>query len=314
MSTSELSGTWTYRIFNPTFVTGNQTPQEDALIRAEADLTLKTPSSPTGLEGTIEWPGGGLDLKGMIAVFDTETLTQSFDIVGTGRRETDGWEYHYYGHQTPWWPQGVEQRPTLVGSVIRVKPHASSDDGTSPAGEVFSFIAMKPRLRSATSIDIIRSEWVLTGSWTYRSFRNNPTYPYLTAPPTAHGLILQEAVFNLRTPTSTTLQGTIEWTGGVLDIGLPHSEAAIVLRREKQWMVLPAEGPQPPRFWFGGIGRSGTQTDGWEYEYHGYLTRQWSNGIDQRPALVGSVIRLKPHGDSPAGYVYPFIAVKQPSR
>jgi hypothetical protein len=28
---------------------------------------------------------------------------------------------------------------------------------------------------------------------------------------------------------------------------------------------------------FGGIGRSGTQTDGWEYRFHGHLTRQWPN-------------------------------------
>ena len=32
----------------------------------------------------------------------------------------------------------------------------------------------------------------------------------------------------------------------------------------------------------------------------------------QVPALVGSVIRAKPHGSAPAGYVASFIAVKQP--
>ena len=89
MSTSELSGSWTYRSFNPTYVTGNQTPQKEfGLILADADLTLGTPPSPMGLEGTIEWRGGGLDLNGR-----GERL--SFDIVGTGRPRTgtDGWEY-----------------------------------------------------------------------------------------------------------------------------------------------------------------------------------------------------------------------------
>ena len=32
-----------------------------------------------------------------------------------------------------------------------------------------------------------------------------PTYLYLNVPPTANGLILQEAVFKLETPTTTTL-------------------------------------------------------------------------------------------------------------
>jgi hypothetical protein len=152
--------------------------------------------------------------------------------------------------------------------------------------------------------------WILAGSWTYRSFRNNPTYPYLAAPPTAQGLILQEAVFKLEIPTdTTTLQGTmpvelgsvrggtIEWPGEILDIDL---------RR-----VRPAE--VPPELAFRGIGRAGTGTGGWEYYYHGHLTRQWSNGVNQISALVGSVVRTKPHGEAaPAGSVYPFIAVKQP--
>jgi hypothetical protein len=30
------------------------------------------------------------------------------------------------------------------------------------------------------------------------------------------------------------------------------------------------------------------------------------------PALVGTVIRAKPHGTSPAGYVASFVAVKRP--
>jgi len=42
------------------------------------------------------------------------------------------------------------------------------------------------------------------------------------------------------------------------------------------------------------------------------LAHTWPNGIDQVPALVGSVIRAKPHNGSPAGVVASFIAVKQP--
>jgi hypothetical protein len=61
-----------------------------------------------------------------------------------------------------------------------------------------------------------------------------------------------------------------------------------------------------------GAGRNGTGTAGWEYDYRGQLAYQWPNGVNQVPALVGTVIRAKPHGASPAGYVASFIAVKQP--
>jgi hypothetical protein len=241
------------------------------------------------LMGTVEGVGGQ-------GIFDM----LRFDILGTGRPGTDtaGWEYGYQGHLTWPWTNAGDQLPTLVGSVIRAKPHEDSR-----AGSVYSFIAVKRQPNWASG---------LTGSWTYRSFHNKTTYVYPTAPPTTRKLILQEAVFKLETPTDTTLQGTIEWPGGVLGIDLTAAE------------VRPAE--VPAEFTFRGIGRPGTSTAGWEYAYHGLLTRHWPtpplsswlshvmstpNEIDQRPALVGSVFRTKAHGDAPAGSVYPFIAVKQ---
>jgi hypothetical protein len=61
-----------------------------------------------------------------------------------------------------------------------------------------------------------------------------------------------------------------------------------------------------------GMGRAGTPTAGWEYDYHGWLAYQWPNGKDQVPAIVGSVVRAKPHGNAPAGYVASFVAVRRP--
>jgi len=61
-------------------------------------------------------------------------------VIGTGRAgtKTANWEYDYKASTTPKWPNGVDQVPTLVGTVIRAKPH----DG-EPAGLVASFIAIK---------------------------------------------------------------------------------------------------------------------------------------------------------------------------
>src|SRR3954464_9872353 len=61
MSTSELSGSWIYRSFNPKYGTATQ---EDELVLADAVLTLRSSAQAGDLQGTVEWPGGGLDLNG----------------------------------------------------------------------------------------------------------------------------------------------------------------------------------------------------------------------------------------------------------
>ena len=76
-------------------------------------------------------------------------------------------------------------------------------------------------------------------------------------------------------------------------------------------MTQPA-GTTPLTIHMVGSGRTGTGTAGWEYDYHGNVAYEWPNGINQVPALVGSVLRAKPHGPAQAGYVASFIAVKQP--
>jgi hypothetical protein len=122
------------------FVEGDQTPQEESgLIRAEAVFKFETPTSTT-LKGRWEWSGGFLDLLNGRVQPGVGGATSSFEIVGTGRPNTDtaGWEYRYHGHLPRQRPTRDDQRPTLVGSVFRAKSH-----GHSKAGEVFSFIAVK---------------------------------------------------------------------------------------------------------------------------------------------------------------------------
>ena len=307
---AEFAGTWTFRSFNPIFVTGNptfvpgnETPQEDDFTAGRLDLTLRTAPDPMDLEGTIGWrdtPPGVLDVNGTID--QTAGLEhQRFNFSATGRPDTAtaGWQYDYHGHMGRNWamPDGsrVDRHPTLVGSVIRVTPHNGRPGGAwqSRAGEVLSFIAVKPQQAD------MPHNYDLMGEWTYQSFHNDTTYPYLTARP--NGLILQEALLKLETSLErgiTTLRGTMEWSGRVLDI-------------RGQLFASPLESGQPQEFIFSATGRPDTATAGWKYEYHGDMTRTWRNGDKQVPALVGSGIREKAHGDSPAGYVAPFIAVKQ---
>lgn len=71
----------------------------------------------------------------------------------------------------------------------------------------------------------------------------------------------------------------------------------------------------PMRVRFQGVGTVGGEQ--WIYDYEGYLVSHWPNGVQQRPAIVGSVIRTIPHSGSapgvvaPAGVVASFYAVKK---
>lgn len=136
----------------------------------------------------------------------------------------------------------------------------------------------------------------LLGKWTYRSFHNNPL-PVTDDAQTALGLFFAEAVFSFSEATDTKIDGAIDWQGGGLDLtGTVNQPGAT----------------SPLTIHMVGSGRPGTGTAGWEYDYHGNLAYEWPNGIGQVPALVGNVIRAKPHGAAQAGYVASFVAVKQP--
>jgi hypothetical protein len=54
----------------------------------------------------------------------------------------------------------------------------------------------------------------------------------------------------------------------------------------------------------------------WVYDNDGYVVRPRPNGVNQRMAMVGSIVRTVPHasgtgGVAPAGVVCSWIAVKQ---
>jgi hypothetical protein len=136
----------------------------------------------------------------------------------------------------------------------------------------------------------------LAGKWTYRSFRNDPV-PVGDDANKALALIFAEAAFSFELPTSTTLKETIDWDGGGLDL---------------QGTIRPTAESGGPVVEIVGTGRPGTSTAGWEYDYHAQLAYQWPKGVNQVPALVGTVMRAKAHVGGAAGYVASFIAVKQP--
>lgn len=135
----------------------------------------------------------------------------------------------------------------------------------------------------------------LTGKWTYRSFINDPT-PVGGDPQKALNLIFAEAEFTFEAVSDTTFKGVIDWGSGGLDLSGTIEQGSPAM---------------PVAFAITGLGRPGSQTDGWEYDYNGCVAYKWPHGAGQVQALVGSLIRAKPHNGEPAGYTASFVAVKK---
>ena len=60
-----------------------------------------------------------------------------------------------------------------------------------------------------------------------------------------------------------------------------------------------------------GVGRPGTGTADFDYRYQAALASTFSQAVAQRPTLVGTVLRAKPHGAAPAGATASLVAVQQ---
>ena len=135
---------------------------------------------------------------------------------------------------------------------------------------------------------------MLTGKWTYRSYVNT-TALVGDDKDKALAIIFGEGIYAIDSLSGSALTGTLDMGGGyVLDL-----KGTVT-------------GTAPVSVAISGYGRPNTPTAGWEYDYNASLAYQWPNGVNQVPALVGTVIRAKPHDGGAAGVVASFIAVKQP--
>jgi hypothetical protein len=130
-----LTGKWTYRSYNntPKLVGGD--PQAAlALIFGEGVFDFE------GSQGDHFRGALGLG-TGYALTLQGEGDESGFSIVGLGvdGTPTQGWRYDYRGSGGYEWPDGVDQAPSLLGTVVRVNTHGPS----SPAGYTASFIAVR---------------------------------------------------------------------------------------------------------------------------------------------------------------------------
>ncbi|MBB3612705.1 hypothetical protein [Rhizobium sp. BK602] len=135
-----LQGRWTYRSYrNDPGLIGDNAQKALENIFGEGVFTLTV--SVGKVTGTLDMGSGYvLDLTGSVVPVEGGDVRIAVMMVGTGRSGTPtaGWEYDYHGTDAFTWPNGVNQVPAFVGSVIRAKPHNGS-----PAGYVASFIAVR---------------------------------------------------------------------------------------------------------------------------------------------------------------------------
>ncbi len=137
----------------------------------------------------------------------------------------------------------------------------------------------------------------LSGSWTYRSYLNDPA-PIGGDANKALALLFGEGQLTFTGGADPNFKAVLDFGGG----------AAMDL----SGVVVGGNAIAPQVLLITGTGREGTSTAKWVYQYQGYVVPDWPQGVDQVPAIVGTVVRTIAHGSGAAGVVVSFIAVKQP--
>lgn len=131
----------------------------------------------------------------------------------------------------------------------------------------------------------------LVGPWTYRSLLNDPN---LAVP--FNSLEFGRATLEIVAAPMGVFRGRIFGPGWALQLegGVSYGN------------------PNSVRF----QGRGLVGGEEWVYDYLAYFSPPWPAGVNQRPALVGTVTRTVPHSDghggvAPAGVVCSWYAVMQ---
>ncbi len=129
------SGLWTYRslLNNP-----DLSVDFDSLEFGRAKLLIEA-SADGLLKGKVYDTGWELTLKGSFQYGNPSVLW----FQGAGTVNGSPWVYDYLCYIVPFIPNGVGQVQALVGSVTRAIPHPDGRGGTSPAGVVCSFYAVR---------------------------------------------------------------------------------------------------------------------------------------------------------------------------
>ncbi len=134
-SSNVYAGSWSYRSWlnDPDLNT-----QPAQLLFGSGTIRIEE-APPHILTGTIGGSGWQLELHGSRSYGDPGTVR----FRGKGIVDGAEWIYDYVGYLVPQWPNGVDQRTAMVGSIVRAIPHPSGKGGVAPAGVVASWYAVR---------------------------------------------------------------------------------------------------------------------------------------------------------------------------
>jgi hypothetical protein len=136
----------------------------------------------------------------------------------------------------------------------------------------------------------------LQGDWTYRSFLNDPT-PVGDDPNAALALIFGEGALTIETAAPEAgFKATLSFGGdAVMDLDGTFEAG---------------RGDEPPVIRASGRGRAGSPIADFRYDYLFYPVPTWPDAIEQRPALVGTVVRAADHGTAKKGATASTVTVR----
>jgi hypothetical protein len=110
------------------------------------------------------------------------------------------------------------------------------------------------------------------GSWTYRSFVNNPDQNI-----EPNRLLFGMGTLILNQPEPGKIRGSLGGPGWSLDLDGESTEG------------------NPTRLRWQGRGEIGGEI--WVYDYLGYVVPDWPSGVDQTDSIVGTIVRTEPHSN-----------------
>jgi hypothetical protein len=137
---------------------------------------------------------------------------------------------------------------------------------------------------------------VLTGVWTYRSFVNNPLP--VDTPDDALKLIFGEGELTVESASPEAGFHAALSFGGDAVMDLVGN-------------VIPGDYSRPLVVTARGRGRPNSPVADFIYDYIFYAVPAWADAVNQRAALVGTVIRAADHGTAKKGVTASTITVRR---
>jgi hypothetical protein len=135
----------------------------------------------------------------------------------------------------------------------------------------------------------------LTGTYTYRSFLNNPE-----PVDDFNKIAFAEGEMFLFVAPDGTVSGTLAFPA---DPTADTKDFMDLTGQVLNWATGSVS--------LEGLGRAGTGTDAYDYKYQGNVSPTFADAVAERMTIAGTVMRAKPHGTAPSGVTASFVAVKR---